>query len=426
MGRDVDSRADDRDHRDRVLPDRLDQDAGDAIEHMTNAAKNNSRRGSVRRIVALIRKEINQIRRDKRLAVALIVPPIVQILLFGFALDSTVTGLKLGVIDDAKTPESREFIALLSNSESFVVKKYYNSPKELGDAIGRGEVDDGVTIPYHFSRDPMRGRPVEVQFLLNASNANTATIAQGYAEGVVLNYNKTLAAGGLHVRFAQIAGRPVSRAGQVVLRESFLFNPGLVSSWFIVTGTFGVLLILNGSLVASTAMIKEREAGTVEQLLMTPTDGTEIVIAKLTPLFLLLLMMVLIAMGLLRVVFHVPFRGSLTLVLAGAALCVLSGIGIGTFIATYTTSGQQARLVAFFINPPIASLSGALTPIEAMPHWLQPITWLNPLRHFGLIARGVLVKQSGLAELWPNVLVLALFTFVLVGLSVSRFRKQLG
>jgi len=135
---------------------------------------------------------------------------------------------------------------------------------------------------------------------------------------------------------------------------------------------------------------------------------------------------VLIAMGLLRVVFHVPFRGSLTLVLAGAALCVLSGIGIGTFVATYTTSGQQARLVAFFINPPIASLSGALTPIEAMPHWLQPITWLNPLRHFGLIARGVLVKQSGLAELWPNFLVLALFTIVLVGLSVSRFRKQLG
>jgi ABC-2 type transport system permease protein len=393
---------------------------------MTNTAKNNSRLGAARRIAALIRKEINQIRRDKRLAVALIVPPIAQILLFGFALDSTVTGLKLGVIDYAKTPESREFIALLSNSESFVVRKYYNSQKEMGDAIGRGEVDDGVTIPYQFSRDLMRGRPVEVQFLLNASNANTATIAQGYAEGVVLNYNKTLASGGLHARFAQIAGRPDSRAGQVVLRESFLFNPGLVSSWFIVTGTFGVLLILNGSLVASTAMIKEREAGTVEQLLMTPADGTEIVIAKLTPLFVLLLMMVLIAMGLLRVVFHVPFRGSLTLVLAGAALCVLSGIGIGTFIATYTTSGQQARLVAFFINPPIASLSGSLTPIEAMPHWLQPITWLNPLRHFGLIARGVLVKQSGLAELWPNFLVLALFTIVLVGLSVSRFRKQLG
>jgi len=382
--------------------------------------------GSRRRIFSLMRKEINQIRRDRRLAVALIVPPIVQILLFGFALDSTVSNLRLGVIDDSKTPASREFIAQLSQSRSFVVKRYYNSPNELGDAIGRGDIDDGVTIPYDFARDLERGRPVKVQFLLNATNANTAAIAQGYAMGVIQNYNQVLLGSGLHAQFTQISARPVSRRGQVVLRQAFLYNPGLVSSWFIVTGTFGVLLILNGSLVASTAMIKEREAGTVEQLLMTPADGTEIVIAKLTPLFALLLLMVLLAMTLIRVVFQVPFRGSLVLVLAGAALCVLSGIGIGTFIATFTKSGQQARLMAFFVNPPLASLSGSLTPVEAMPHWLQPITWLNPLRHFGLISRGVLVKQSGLAELWPNFLVLLIFTIVLVGLSVSRFRKQLG
>jgi ABC-2 type transport system permease protein len=382
--------------------------------------------GSRRRILSLIRKEINQIRRDRRLAVALVVPPIVQILLFGFALDSTVSNLRLGVIDDSKTPQSREFIAQLSQSQSFLVKRYYNSPTELGDAIGRGDIDDGVTIPYDFARDLERGRPVKVQFLLNATNANTAAIAQGYAQGVIQNYNRVLLGSGLHAQFTQISARPVSRRGQVVLRQAFLYNPGLVTSWFIVTGTFGVLLILNGSLVASTAMIKEREAGTVEQLLMTPADGTEIVIAKLTPLFGLLLLMVLLAMTLIRVVFAVPFRGSLFLVLAGAALCVLSGIGIGTFIATFSKSGQQARLMAFFVNPPLASLSGSLTPVEAMPHWLQPITWLNPLRHFGLISRGVLVKQSGLAELWPNFLVLLIFTIVLVGLSVSRFRKQLG
>ncbi len=384
------------------------------------------KQGSRRRIFTLIRKEINQIRRDRRLAVALIVPPIAQILLFGFALDSTVSNLRLGVVDYSKTPISREFIAQLSQSESFVVKRYYNSTSEMGDAIGRGEIDDGLNIPYDFARDLERSRPVTVQFLLNATNANTATIAQGYAEGVIQSFNRTLLAGGLHAQFVQFSTSAVSRRGQVLLTEAFLFNPGLVSSWFIVTGTFGTLLILNGSLVASTAMIKEREAGTVEQLLMTPADGTEIVIAKLTPLFALLLMMVVLAMGLIRFVFHVPFRGSIPLVLMGAALCVLSGIGIGTFIATYSKTGQQARLVAFFVNPPLASLSGALTPVEAMPHWLQPITWLNPLRHFALIARGVLVKQSGLAELWPNFLALLIFTIVLVGLSVSRFRKQLG
>jgi ABC-2 type transport system permease protein len=184
--------------------------------------------------------------------------------------------------------------------------------------------------------------------------------------------------------------------------------------------------MLNGSLISSSAMIKEREAGTVEQLLMTPAGTTEIIVAKILPLFLLLCVMILFATGLITFVFHVPIRGSLALVWAGAALCVLSGIGIGTFIATFTKSAQQAQLMAFFVNPPLASLSGSLTPIEAMPKWMQPLTIVNPIRHFGTIARGVLVKGSGFIELWPNLLALILFTLVLLSLSTWRFRKQLG
>ncbi|MGH9695483.1 MAG: ABC transporter permease, partial [Bryobacteraceae bacterium] len=203
-------------------------------------------------------------------------------------------------------------------------------------------------------------------------------------------------------------------------------NPGLVNAWFIVTGTFGVLLILNGSLVASTAMIKEREAGTVEQLLMTPAGTTEIVVAKIVPLFLLLLTMVLLAIGIMRLSFHVPVRGSLAIVIAGAALCVLSGIGIGTFISTFSKSAQQSQLMAFFVNPPLAVLSGALTPVEAMPAWLQPVTWLNPIRHFGIITRATLLKGSGMDVLWPNFLALIAFTVVLIAVSTWRFRKQLG
>src|SRR5579871_4812498 len=194
------------------------------------------RQGSRRRIQSLIRKEINQIRRDRRLAVALIVPPVAQILLFGFALDSTVSNLRLGVVDYNNSSISREFVARLSESESFVVKHYYNSASELGDAISRGDIDDGVTIPHEFSRYLQRGRPVTVQFLINATNANTAAIAQGYAEGVIQNFNRVLVTGGLHAQFTEIAGRPIARRGQVVLRQAFLFNPGLVSSWFIVTG----------------------------------------------------------------------------------------------------------------------------------------------------------------------------------------------
>jgi len=188
----------------------------------------------------------------------------------------------------------------------------------------------------------------------------------------------------------------------------------------------GVLLVLNGSIIASAALVKEREAGTIEQLLMTPAGTGEIIVAKITPVFLLLCITILFATALIKVVFGVPFRGSFVLVLVGAMLCVLSGIGIGTFIATFTKSAQQAQLMAFFVNPPLASLSGALTPVEAMPQWMQPLTVLNPIRHFGIITRSVLLKGSGFIAVWPHMLALAAFTAVLLTISVMRFRKQLG
>lgn len=379
------------------------------------------------RLPALIRKEFNQIRRDRRLAISLIVPPTLQILLFGFALNATVDHLKLGVVDYSHSPQSRELIANMTESQSFRLAHTYVSANDLGNALSRGDLDAGLVIPYDFARDLQRGHPVEVQFLLNAMNANTAAIAQGYAEGVIQSFNQTLLTqGGIHARFTDIGSVALTRRGVVDLIPAFLFNPGLVTSWFIVTGTFGVLLILNGSLIASTAMIKEREAGTVEQLLMTPAGTGEIVLAKITPLFLLLCVMILLATALMRGVFHVPFRGNLLLVLAGAALCVLCGIGIGTFIATFTRSAQQSQLMSFFVNPPLASLSGALTPVEAMPHWLQPVTMFNPIRHFGIITRAALLKGSGIDTLWPNVLALVAFTVVLLSLSIWRFRKQLG
>jgi ABC-2 type transport system permease protein len=379
------------------------------------------------RLLALIKKEFNQIRRDKRLAVSLIVPPTLQLLLFGFALNSTVDHLRMGVVDYAHTPESRDLVSNMTESGAFQLSGTYISPTDLGNAIARGDLDAGMVVPYEMSRDLQRGRQVTVQILLNAMNANTAAIAQGYSEGVIQTWNQTVQRqGGIHARFTSPAGNPVSRRGAVLLHNAFLFNPGLVTSWFIVTGTFGVLLMLNGSLISSAALIKEREAGTVEQLLMTPAGTGEIIVAKIAPLFVLLCFMIFLATALIRFVFQVPFRGNFLLVLLGAMLCVLSGIGIGTFIATFTKSAQQAQLMSFFVNPPLASLSGALTPIEAMPHWMQPLTILNPIRHFGIVARSVLLKGSGIEAVWPNLLVLLAFTVVLLSLSVMRFRKQLG
>ena len=378
------------------------------------------------RVRALVRKEFNQIRRDRRLMISLILPPILQLTLFGFALSAAVSNDRLGVVDESQTPESRELVAALTESKSFRLGGYYFSVGQLGSAISQARLDAGVVIPYDYVRDLRRGHSTTVQFLLNATNANTATISQAYAEGIVQTYTAGLQSQGIHASLRQVAASEISRRGQVQLMPAFLYNPGLVDSWFIATGVFGLLLILNSSLVASAAMVKEREAGTMEQLLMSPASTSEIIVAKIVPLFALLCIMMLLALAVLKLVFHIPFHGSLPYVLFGGMLCILSGISLGTVIATFSKSAQQAQLTAFFINPPLSSLSGALNPVEAMPRWMQPVTIVNPIHHFATIVRGGMLKGSGFVALWPNFLGLLIFTFVLVSLSIWRFRKQLS
>lgn len=375
------------------------------------------------RVVALFRKELNQIRRDRRLALSLIVPPVLQLTLFGFALSARVENVRLGVVDESHSKESRDLIAVLTESKSFQLAGYYFAVEEMSQAISKGSLLAGVVIPHDFARDLYRGRPTTVQFLLNATNANSAAISQGYAEAVIQNYNARLQSEGIQPSF-----RKTSDAGPALtsLHPAFLYNPGLKDSWFITTGVLGLLLILNSSIVASGAMVKEREAGTIEQLLMSPAETTEIIVAKIAPLFLLLSLMMFIAIVLIKIVFGVPFHGGLLPVIGGGALCVLAGIGIGTAVATFSKSAQQALLTGFFINPPLVSLSGALNPVEAMPGWLQPLTIINPIHHFAVIARGSMLKGSGVDTLWPNFLALSLITLLLLLLSVWRFRKQLS
>jgi ABC-2 type transport system permease protein len=375
---------------------------------------------------ALFIKELRQIRRDRRLVMALILPPILQLMLFGTVMSPDVANLQLGVVDDSRSPQSRGLIAALSESGSFRLEGTYGSVEEMSDAISRGELDAGIVVPTNFARDLMRSRPTTVQVLLNAMNANTAAVSQGYVQGVIQGYNRSLQTDGIITQVRELAGAAVRREGFTILRPAFLFNPGLVSSWFLVTGLLGQLLLMNGIITSSTTMVKEREVGTLEQLLMTPATIAEIIVAKILPPFLLLGIPGLIALGVIRLYFGVPFRGSPLLLTAAAAACVLCGIGIGTFVATITKSAQQAQLSSFFIMPPMMSLSGALTPAEAMPAWMRPWTAINPIYHFGVISRGILIRGSGLEDLWPNLLALALFALVLVSLSVWRFRQQLS
>jgi ABC-2 type transport system permease protein len=377
-------------------------------------------------MLALIHKEFRQILRDRRLAMSLILPPTLQLLVFGFALNATVSNLRMGVVDDSRTPESRELVAAMTESKSFQRGGTYFDINEMTKKIASGNLDAGLVIPYDYARDLQRGQPATVQVLLNAMNSNTATIGQGYAQGVIASYNQTLAGEGIHTNFQQISTADVNHRGTVLIHPAYLYNPGLEPTWFIVTGILGVLLILNGSLISAAAIVKEREAGTLEQLLMSPASTTQIIVAKLFPLFVLLCMMGMMALAIMRIVFGIPFRGNILLVAAAAALCLLCGISIGTFIATFTKSARQAQLTLFFVNPPLTSLSGAFTPVEAMPKWLQPLAQFNPIQHFGMISRGAMLKGSGIDTLWPNFLALLAFTIALVSLSIWRFRKQLS
>jgi ABC-2 type transport system permease protein len=291
--------------------------------------------------------------------------------------------------------------------------------------LSAGQLDAGLVVPSNFAQLRVRRETAPVQLLLDAVNSNTAGIASGYAARILSALNERLAQPSPAVAL-ETPGATVSRHGKFVARVALLFNPGLQSAWFIVTGVIGILLVLNGSIIGSAALVREKEAGTIEQLLMTPAQAAEIVTAKIAPLFVLLSTQIVLGLAVGYLVFDLPLRGSLVLLFTAGMLCVLAGIGIGTFLATFSKSQQQAQLMSFFVNPPLSMLSGATTPVEAMPGWMQPFTLFNPISHFAVIARGILLKSAGLEILWPHFGALVCFAVVLVGVSAWRFRQQLG
>lgn len=381
------------------------------------------------RLWALFIKEFHQIRRNQRLVILLIIPPTLNIILFGVALNPTFENLQLGVVDYSRTPESRELISAFGEGLVFQTHAYYMSTEEMGQAISRGELDAGLVVPHDFADKRARRQTADVQLLVDAVNANTATIAGGYAARIIASLNQKIAMAqplrhpGTDPSLALVT-TPAARAS-VRPRLTLLYNPGLKSSWFITTGMIGLLLVLQGSVVSSASLVREKEIGTVEQLLMTPASNSEIIIAKVGPIFLLLAFDIGLALIVARIVFGVPLRGSFALFFFAASLCVLCGIGLGMMIATFTRTQQQAQLMSFFTNPPLALLSGATTPIEAMPAWLQPVTEINPVKHFGIISRSILLKGSGVDVLYPQLLALAAIAFIMVSVSAWQFRKQL-
>jgi ABC-2 type transport system permease protein len=363
----------------------------------------------------LFMKELHELRRNRRLVAMMLLPPTLNLVLLGFAMNPEVTDLKLGIVDESRTAESRELISAFRESRSFAPAGYYQSAEALGEALSAGTLNAGIVIPSDFATKRTKNETAEIQFLVDSVDSNTAGIAGSYASRVISALNQKIAISRSNIRPAQARSR-----------VSLLYNQGLENSWFIVTGMIGMLLVMLGAAIASASMVKEKEVGTVEQLLMTPAGSAEIIVAKMAPIFLILSLTIGLSILVGGFVFGVPVRGSLLLLYGSGMLCILSGIGIGTIIATFTRSQQQAQLMSFFVNPPLSMLSGATTPIEAIPKWMQPLTELNPVKHFAVLARGVMLKGVGLEVLYPNFLTLVVFTVILVGVSAWRFRKQLN
>lgn len=363
------------------------------------------------RLWPLILKEIRQILKNKQIIFLLLFPPTVQLLVFGLALNPDVNHLSLGVVDYSNSADSREFVATLVANDVFEMESYAVRESDLAQQVRTGKISTGLVIPPDFEQNLAAGKPTDVQVLIDGVDANTAGIAAGYMNQLVNRYGRTL---------NDMDEQPVD------IQVRFLYNPGLLSSWFFVPGVIGVVLTLTGSLVSSSTVIREKDVGTLEQLLMTPAAGWEILTAKIVPLFVLLMGDVLLASALGRVVFHLPFRGNYGLFLALSGVYVFVCIGIGILLATLSRNQQQVILTSFFFNVPLIQLSGAIAPIESMPTFFRVLSFFDPLRHYVTIARSLILKGVGFDVLFPEIAALTTFAVVLLGVSISQFRKQLS
>ena len=383
---------------------------------------------AIRRYLALLAKEVQQLRRNRVLLIQLMLPPTIVLVIFGYALNPRVRDLRLGVVDESITTESRDFIDSLSENVNFKVVRTYGSVEAAEEALKRLRLDLLIIIPNDFSTTLGRGQTADVQVLIDAVDANTAQIAQGYLEMALQQYNNWVVqnpeVGVRHMVNLVNAAHPAPPPGVPDVQSAYIYNPGLVTSWHYVTGLMSIIMFINASLVASALAVKEKEIGTIEQLLMTPAQTGEMLFAKTTPVFVLMMVVLFLSLLVGMLVFGLPVRGDLWLFGFAGALGALAGIGIGVMIATVSKSQQQAQLLTFFVNPPLTLLSGATSPIENMPDFFQKLSYIDPLRYMVMIIRGVTLKSAPWSALWPNLLMLVVFAVVLFSISAWRFRKQ--
>jgi len=372
------------------------------------------------RLMALIRKEFIQIRRDPRTLALIIIIPILQLFLLGYAATNDVRNVPLAVLDQDRSSAARRLLDAYRAADYFRIDRLVGSERELRDLIDRGVVRAGLIIPPDYGKRLNSGERASVAFVLDGSDPTVASTALSAAQLIGQAHATTI----LSER-TQRLGFGIQLQTPLEVRTQVWYNPDLVSAYFMIPGVIGMILYALTSILTATAIVRERERGTIEQLIVTPIRPLELVIGKLFPYVVLAIINTIEVLVLGAWWFDVPVRGDLGLILGLSGLFLLSSLGIGLFGSTIANTQQEAMLTVWMTLLPSIFLSGFFFPLEAMPKVLQWISYLFPLRYYLVIIRALLLKGVELSALREPVLALTLFGLVLMGAAARRFRKRL-
>lgn len=372
-----------------------------------------------RQVAAVFRKEVQQTIRDKRVMFMLIVAPFVQTVIFGFAVDFDVDRVPTVLVDQDASDSSQLHARRVLADQTLRFSGELAGVPDAERSLDEGRAAAALIFPTGLAKALASRRSAEVQVLLDGSDPNRALVAGASVSRYFGEIGEQL------VR-ERLAAASLPAPGQVVLVPRVLYNPRLKTAPYVVPGIAGTLLLIVTTLVTAMGLSREREMGTMEQVLVTPIKPLWLLIGKLLPFLVIGLFDVLLLLAMGSWVFEVPLRGSLIVGAVGVLLYVFTTLGVGLLISTLSQNQQQAFLGGFIFMMPAILLSGVMTPIRGMPDWLQAITWFNPVRHFAEVMRGVLMRGAGFADLWFQLAFLATLGVGVMALAVARFRTQLA
>jgi ABC-2 type transport system permease protein len=373
------------------------------------------------RLKQMLIKEFIQVFRDKRTRLLLVVPPIVQMLIFGYAATYEIHHVATVVLDVDHSQESRELVSRFTSSPYFEVQHQLTNSRQVEDLIDRGKATVALKIDPGFAEDLHKGQTAPIQVIVDATNSNTALIASGYISQIALGFAKEYQQN----RINRISPQLTERIPSVQLAPRPWYNPDLRSRWFFVPGIVGTLTLVLVVNLTAFAVVREREIGTLEQIMVTPIRPAEFILGKTLPFFLIGLLDVSLIGVVGTLWFRVPFRGQLWVLFAGAILFLLCMLGVGLLISTVSATQQQALVTSFFFIMPAVTFSGFGFPISTMPPWLQYLTYTSPLRYFLIVLRGTYLKGVGMDILWPEMLAMSALGLGLLTIAVFRFHKAL-